>query len=50
MTTAIKKDREPLEQIKKMNYYEKYAEKCYPIGAVFDTKARNVSKFEWEKI
>ncbi len=43
-------DKEPLEQIKKMKYYEKYAGERYLIGIVFDTKARNVSKFEWEKI
>jgi hypothetical protein len=43
-------DNEPLEQIKKMNYYEKYAGERYLIGIVFDPKARNVSKFEWEKI
>lgn len=43
-------DREPLEQIKTMNYYEKYAGERYLIGIVFDPKARNVSKFEWEKI
>ncbi len=43
-------DNEPLEQIKKMKYYEKYAGERYLIGIVFDPKARNVSKFEWEKI
>ncbi len=41
---------EPLEQIKKMKYYEKYSGERYLIGIVFDPKARNVSKFEWEKI
>jgi len=41
---------EPLEQIKKMRYYEKYAGERYLIGIVFDPKARNVSKFEWEKL
>ncbi len=43
-------DGEPLEQIKTMKYYEKYAGERYLIGIVFDPKARNVSKFEWEKI
>ncbi len=43
-------DGEPLEQIKTMKYYEKYAGERYLIGIVFDPKARNVSKFEWEKV
>ena len=43
-------DKEPLEQIKKMKYYEKYAGERYLIGIVFDPGARKVSKFEWEKI
>ncbi len=43
-------DGEPLEQIRKMKYYEKYAGERYLIGIVFDPKARNVSKFEWEKV
>ena len=43
-------DGEPLEQIKRMKYYEKYAGERYLIGIVFDPKARNVSKFEWEKM
>jgi len=43
-------DGEPLEQIKKMRYYEKYAGERYLIGIVFDPKQRNVSKFEWEKL
>ncbi len=41
---------EPLGQIKKMKYYEKYAGERYLIGIVFDPKARNVSKFEWERL
>ncbi len=41
---------EPLEQIRKMQYYEKYSGERYLIGIVFDPKARNVSRFEWEKI
>ncbi len=41
-------DGEPLEQIRKMRYYEKYGGERYLIGIVFDTKQRNVSKFEWE--
>jgi hypothetical protein len=43
-------DAEPLEQIKRMKYYEKYGGERYLIGIVFDPKARNVSKFEWEKL
>ena len=43
-------DKEPLEQIKTVKYYEKYSGERYLIGIVFDPKTRNVSKFEWEKI
>ncbi len=43
-------DGEPLEQIKKMKYYEKYDGERYLIGIVFDPKARNVSKFEVERV
>ena len=43
-------DGEPLEQIRKMKYYEKYAGERYLIGIVFDPKARNVSRFEWERL
>jgi hypothetical protein len=43
-------DQEPLEQIRKMKYYEKYDGERYLIGIVFDPKARNVSKFEWERV
>ncbi|MBV5304326.1 MAG: PD-(D/E)XK nuclease domain-containing protein, partial [Chlorobium sp.] len=43
-------DGEPLEQIRKMKYYEKYAGERYLIGIVFDPKARNVSRFEWEQL
>jgi hypothetical protein len=43
-------DGEPLEQIKRMKYYEKYEGERYLIGIVFDPKARNVSKFEWERV
>jgi len=43
-------DGEPLEQIKKMNYYDKYSGERYLIGIVFDPTARNVSRFEWEKL
>uniref|UniRef100_Q3ART9 AAA-ATPase-like domain-containing protein n=1 Tax=Chlorobium chlorochromatii (strain CaD3) TaxID=340177 RepID=Q3ART9_CHLCH len=41
---------EPLEQIKKMKYYEKYDGERYLIGIVFDPKARNVSQFAWERV
>ncbi len=43
-------DKEPLEQIKTMKYYEKYSGERYLIGIVFDPKERNVNKFEWEKL
>jgi len=43
-------DGEPLEQIKRMKYYEKYTGERYLIGIVFDPKQRNVSKFEWERV
>ncbi|MFZ4526645.1 MAG: AAA family ATPase [Chlorobium sp.] len=43
-------DGEPLEQIKRMKYYEKYAGERYLIGIVFDPKARNVSRFEVDKL
>ena len=43
-------DGEPLEQIRKMKYYEKYEGERYLIGIVFDPKARNVSNFEWEMV
>jgi hypothetical protein len=43
-------DGEPLEQIKRMKYYEKYAGERYLIGIVFDPKARNVSRFAVEKV
>jgi len=43
-------DGEPLEQIRKMKYYEKYEGERYLIGIVFDPKQRNISKFEWEKL
>ena len=43
-------DKEPLEQTKKMKYYEKYAGERYLIGIVFEPRPRNVSKFDWEII
>ena len=43
-------DGEALAQIRKMKYYEKYSDERYLIGIVFDPKARNVSRFEWEKL
>ena len=43
-------DGEPLEQIKKMKYYGKYSGERYLMGIVFDPKARNISRFEWEKL
>ncbi|TLU53557.1 MAG: hypothetical protein FDX02_06845, partial [Chlorobium sp.] len=43
-------DGEPLEQMKRMKYYEKYAGERYLIGIVFDPKERNVSRFEVERV
>jgi hypothetical protein len=43
-------DGEPLEQIKRMKYYEKYSGERYLIGIVFDPKVRNVSRFEVERL
>ncbi|MFZ4525950.1 MAG: AAA family ATPase [Chlorobium sp.] len=43
-------DGDPLEQIKRMKYYEKYSGERYLIGIVFEPKTRTVSKFEWEKL
>ena len=43
-------DEQPLAQIKKQKYYQKYARNIYIIGIVFNPDDRNVSKFEWEKI
>ncbi len=44
------KELDPLEQIKKMKYYEKYDGERYLIGIVFDPKQRIVSKFELERL
>jgi hypothetical protein len=43
-------DENPLEQIKKMKYHEKYDGERYLVGIVFDPKERNGSRFEWEKV
>ncbi len=43
-------DGEPLAQIKSMKYYEKYSGERSLIGIVFDTKARNISRFEVERL
>ncbi len=42
-----------LEQIKEKEYYKKYLNSCdeiYIIGVEFDSKERNITRFEWEKI
>jgi hypothetical protein len=42
-----------LAQIKEMKYHEQYlsdGRDMYLIGLEFDTKEKNVSKVEWEKI
>ena len=42
-------DDDPLQQIKTMRYYEKYADyETWLIGVVFDTGARNITKFIYE--
>lgn len=43
-------DEQPLLQIKKQQYYQKYKGDIYIIGIVFNPDDRNISKFEWEKI
>jgi len=43
-------DGEPLEQIKSMKYYEKYSGERFMVGIVFDPKARNISRFEVERV
>ena len=46
----------PLEQIKKMKYYEKYVDKnnkdreVFIIGIVFDSENRNVEEYVWERV
>jgi hypothetical protein len=42
-----------LEQIKKKKYYEKYLDKykeVYLIGVEFNSKERNLIKYEWERV
>jgi hypothetical protein len=48
---------EPLKQIKAKKYYEKYLDEAkqnnqsiFMIGICFDSKERNISKFEWEEL
>jgi len=43
----------PLQQIKEKKYYEKYLSRkrdIYLVGINFDTKEKNIDKFEWETI
>ncbi|MCI5127663.1 MAG: hypothetical protein D3907_03990, partial [Candidatus Electrothrix sp. AUS3] len=41
---------DPLRQIKKMRYYEKYATyQTWLIGIVFDAGSRNITRFVYEK-
>ncbi len=45
------KDEDPLQQIKTMRYYEKYASyETWMIGVVFDVGIRNIVRFEYEKV
>ena len=42
-----------LSQIKEMKYHEQYlsdGRDIYLVGLEFDTKDRNISKVEWEKV
>ncbi len=42
-----------LEQIKKKRYYEKYLkdyDEIYLIGVEFDSKSKNISDYEWERV
>jgi hypothetical protein len=41
---------EPLAQVKKQQYYQKYTGDIYLIGIVFNPDDRNISQFAWEKI
>ncbi|CAK8722733.1 AAA-ATPase-like domain-containing protein [Candidatus Electrothrix laxa] len=44
------RDEDPLQQIKTMRYYEKYAQyQTWLIGIVFDVGTRNITKFVYEK-
>ena len=44
------RDEDPLQQIKTMRYYEKYAAyETWLIGVVFDAKVRNIARFVYEK-
>ena len=47
----LKDKNNPLQQIKEKKYYQKYqALSIYLIGIEFDTKTKNITSFEWEKI
>ena len=44
------RDEDPLQQIKNMRYYEKYAAyQTWLVGIVFDVKERNITRFVYEK-
>ncbi|MCP4350804.1 MAG: hypothetical protein GY795_35510, partial [Desulfobacterales bacterium] len=44
------RDEDPLQQIKTMRYYEKYAQyQTWLIGIVFDVGTRNITKFVYER-
>ena len=48
----VNRDEAPLQQIKKMRYFEKYRgsdRKLMMVGIVFDTDERNILKMEWEE-
>jgi len=45
------RDEDPLQQIKNMRYYEKYAAyQTWLVGIVFDVKERNITRFVYEKV
>uniref|UniRef100_UPI00405794E0 ATP-binding protein n=2 Tax=Candidatus Electrothrix sp. TaxID=2170559 RepID=UPI00405794E0 len=45
------RDEDPLQQIKTMRYYEKYAMyQTWIIGIVFDVKTRNITQFVYEQV
>ncbi len=43
-------DEDPLAQVKKRQYYQKYAGDIYLIGIVFNPDDKNISRFVWEKV
>ena len=49
----VDSDEDPVKQIKERRYYEKYRsgnKTVYMVGIKFDSEARNISDFTWEKV